>query len=78
MTERQAELILGEGRHSDADRIEHERLEAGDYSAKVHRVTVLGRPVEHNQSPETDDAKERTAWLGMDLVLRAPSTAHIA
>ncbi|WP_445270431.1 MobF family relaxase [Streptomyces sp. DSM 41634] len=78
VTERQAELLLGEGRHPDADRIEHERLEAGDDPAKARRATVLGRPIEHNQSPETDEAKERTPWLGMDLVFRAPSTAHIA
>ncbi|WP_331756408.1 MobF family relaxase [Streptomyces sp. NBC_01568] len=78
VTERQAELLLGEGRHPDADRIEHELLEVGDDPAKARRATVLGRPIEHNQSPETDEAKERTAWLGMDLVFRAPSTAHIA
>ncbi|MFG2298572.1 hypothetical protein [Streptomyces sp. NPDC048603] len=29
MTERQGELLLGEGRHSDADRIERERLAVG-------------------------------------------------
>ncbi|MFD9535387.1 MobF family relaxase [Streptomyces sp. NPDC060010] len=78
VTERQAELLLGEGRHPDADRIERERLAAGDTPAKARRATVLGRPIEHNQSPETDQAKKRTAWLGMDLVFRAPSTVHIA
>ncbi|MGW0929046.1 MobF family relaxase [Streptomyces sp. NPDC002644] len=53
MSERQAELLLGEGRHPDADRIERELLEK---------------------------AKERTRtrWLAMDLVFRAPSTAHVA
>ncbi|MFF3431383.1 MobF family relaxase [Streptomyces sp. NPDC002602] len=78
VSERQAELLLGEGRHPDADRIERERLAAGDTPAKARRATVLGRPIEHNQSPETEEAKERTAWLGMDLVFRAPSTVHIA
>ncbi|MDO0929777.1 MobF family relaxase [Streptomyces sp. TG1A-8] len=68
----------GEGRHPDADRIERERLEAGDDPAKARRATVLGRPIEHNRSPKTDKAKERTPWLAMDLVFRAPSTAHIA
>ncbi|WP_405812593.1 relaxase domain-containing protein (plasmid) [Streptomyces sp. NBC_01520] len=29
VAERQAELLLGEGRHPDADRIERERLAAG-------------------------------------------------
>ncbi|MGK3110568.1 MobF family relaxase [Streptomyces sp. WAC05858] len=78
VTERQAELLLGEGRHPDADRIERERLEAGDDPAKARRATVLGRPIEHNQSPETDKAKERTPWLAIDLTFRAPSTAQIA
>ncbi|QPI62322.1 relaxase domain-containing protein [Streptomyces malaysiensis subsp. malaysiensis] len=78
VTERQAELLLGEGRHPDADRIERERMEAGDDPAEARRVTVLGRPIEHNQSPETDKAKERTPRLAIDLTFRAPSTAQIA
>ncbi|MEV7856424.1 MobF family relaxase [Streptomyces sp. NPDC088183] len=78
VTERQAELLLGEGRHPDADRIERERLEAGDDPAKARRATVLGRPIEHNRSPKTEKAKERTPWLGMDLTFRPPPTAHIA
>ncbi|GAA3163766.1 MobF family relaxase [Streptomyces ramulosus] len=78
VTERQAELLLGEGRHPDADRIERERLEAGDDPATARRATVLGRPVEHSRSSETEKAKERTPWLAMDLTFRAPSTAHIA
>ncbi|MFE2609933.1 MobF family relaxase [Streptomyces mirabilis] len=78
VTERQAELLLGEGRHPDADRIERELLEEGRSPAKAQRATVLGRPIEHNKSPKTEKAKERTPWLAMDLVFRAPSTAHIA
>ncbi|MGZ2362371.1 relaxase domain-containing protein [Streptomyces sp. 372A] len=78
VSERQAELLLGEGRHPDADRIERERLEAGDDPAKARRATVLGRPIEHNRSPKTEKAKERTPWLGMDLTFRPPPTAHIA
>lgn len=78
VSERQAELLLGEGRHPDADRIERERLQAGDDPAKARRATVLGRPIEHNRSPKTEKAKERTPWLGMDLVFRPPPTAHIA
>ncbi|MFI5808360.1 MobF family relaxase [Streptomyces sp. NPDC051561] len=78
VTERQAELLLGEGRHPDADRIERELLAAGESPARARRATVLGRPIEHNQSPETEKAKERTPWLAMDLVFRAPSTAQIA
>ncbi|MGW3521788.1 MobF family relaxase [Streptomyces hydrogenans] len=78
VSERQAELLLGEGRHPDADRIERELLAQGKSPARARRATVLGRPIEHNRSPKTEKAKERTPWLAMDLVFRAPSTAHIA
>ncbi|MFF5456199.1 MobF family relaxase [Streptomyces sp. NPDC012950] len=78
VSERQAELLLGEGRHPDADRIERERLAQGESPARARRATVLGRPIEHNQSAETDKAKERTPWLAFDLVFRPPPTAHIA
>ncbi|MFD5474454.1 MobF family relaxase [Streptomyces sp. NPDC127105] len=77
VSERQAELLLGEGRHPDADRIERELLAQGESPARARRATVLGRPIEHNRSPKTEKAKERTPWLAMDLVFRAPSTAHI-
>ncbi|MBA9050542.1 MULTISPECIES: relaxase domain-containing protein [Streptomyces] len=78
VTERQAELLLGEGRHPDADRIEREFLAQGKSPAQARRATVLGRPIEHNRSPKTDKAKERSPWLGMDLTFRPPPTAHIA
>ncbi|MDX5564400.1 MobF family relaxase [Streptomyces sp. ID05-04B] len=78
VTERQAELLLGEGRHPDADRIEREQLAEGKSPARARRATVLGRPIEHNKSPKTDKAKERKPWLGMDLTFRPPPTAHIA
>ncbi len=39
---------------------------------------MLGRPIEHNRSPETDKAKEHTPWLGFDLTFRPSPTAHIA
>ncbi|MFE5669229.1 MobF family relaxase [Streptomyces niveus] len=78
VTERQAELLLGEGRHPDADRIERELLAEGKSPARARRATVLGRPIEHNRSPKTEKAKDRTPWLGMDLTFRPPPTAHIA
>ncbi len=78
VTERQAELLLGEGRHPDADRIERELLGQGESPDQARRATVLGRPIEHNQSAETDKAKERTPWLAFDLVFRPPPTAHMA
>ncbi|MFJ4060885.1 MobF family relaxase [Streptomyces albogriseolus] len=34
--------------------------------------------MEHNRSPKTDKAKERTPWLAFDLTFRPPPTAHIA
>ncbi|MEU6602893.1 MobF family relaxase [Streptomyces flaveolus] len=78
VSERQAELLLGEGRHPDADRIERELLARGKGPAQARRATVLGRPIEHNRSPKTDKAKERIPWLGMHLVFRPPPTAHVA
>ncbi|MDT0614410.1 MobF family relaxase [Streptomyces lancefieldiae] len=78
VTERQAELLLGEGRHPDADRIERELLAQGKSPEQARRVTVLGRPIEHNRSPKTDKAKERIPWLAFDLTFRPPPTAHIA
>ncbi|MFE5096684.1 MobF family relaxase [Streptomyces sp. NPDC056638] len=78
VTERQAELLLGEGRHPGADRIERDLLAEGKSPARARRATVLGRPIEHNRSPKTDKAKERIPWLGMHLVFRPPPTAHIA
>lgn len=39
---------------------------------------MLGRPIEHNRSPKTDKAKERTPWLAFDLTFRPPPTVHIA
>ncbi len=78
VTERQAELLLGEGRHPDADRIERELLAQGKSPVQARRATALGRPIEHNKSPKTEKAKERTPWLGFDLTFRPPPTAHVA
>ncbi|GGQ85558.1 hypothetical protein GCM10010250_65960 [Streptomyces althioticus] len=78
VTERQSELLLREGRHPDADRIERELVVQGKSPAQAWRATVLGRPIEHSRSPKTDKAKERTPRLGFDLTLRPPPTAHLA
>ncbi|MFE5512174.1 MobF family relaxase [Streptomyces sp. NPDC056529] len=78
VSERQAELLLGEGRHPDADRIERELLAQGKSPEQARRATVLGRPIEYNRSPKTVKAKERIPWLAFDLVFRPPPTAHIA
>ncbi|MFF2514377.1 hypothetical protein [Streptomyces sp. NPDC058086] len=68
VTERQAELLLGEGRHPDADRIERERRDAGLDPKAARRATVLGRPIEQIEN----------AVLALDLGFRAPSTAQVA
>lgn len=39
---------------------------------------MLDRPCEHNRSPKTDKAGERTPWLAFDLVFRPPPTVHLA
>lgn len=78
VTERQVELLLGEGRHPDADRIERELQAQGRSPACARRATVLGRPIEHNHSPKTDKAKQRVPWLGMHWTFRPPPAAHIA
>lgn len=78
VTGRQAELLLGEGRHPDADRVERELLAQRESLDRARWATVLGRPIEHNQSPRTEKAKARTPWVAMDLVFRASSTAQIA
>ncbi|MFI5634823.1 relaxase domain-containing protein [Streptomyces sp. NPDC051664] len=65
-SERQAELLLGECRDPDADRIECELLTAGESPAAAQRATVLGRPVGDIASPR----------LALDLVFGTPPTAH--
>lgn len=71
------ELLLGEGRRPDTDRIESELLAEGRNPARARRATVLGRPIEHNQAPKIDKAKERTPWLAFDMMFRPPPTAHM-
>ena len=73
VTERHAELLLGEGRHPDADRIERELLAQGKSPAQARRATVLGRPIEHNRSPKTDKAKEHTPPAGLRPDVPAPA-----
>ncbi|MER5466396.1 MobF family relaxase [Streptomyces sp. NPDC002668] len=64
VTEQQAELLFGEGRHPDADRIERELLAAGETPAAARRATVLGRAVADIISPV----------LALDLVFRPQAT----
>ncbi|MET9587068.1 MobF family relaxase [Streptomyces sp. NPDC006539] len=64
VTERQAELLFGEGRHPDADRMEHEFLDDGADPETARPTTVLGQPVE-----ETEKRKQ-TPLLALDFVFR--------
>ncbi|WP_329391543.1 relaxase domain-containing protein (plasmid) [Streptomyces sp. NBC_01351] len=68
VTERQAELLFGEGRHPDADRIERERLDEGADLETARRDTVLGQPIEEIQR------RKQTPLLAFDFVFRAQAS----
>lgn len=62
--ERELELLFGELRHPDADRIERERLAGGDDPASARLVTVLGQPVEEIEQ------RDLVPLLGLELVFQ--------
>lgn len=64
VSERQLELLFGEGRHPDADRIERGLLDDGVDAATARRLTVLGQPIEEIE------ARKQTPLLGMDFTFR--------
>ncbi|HET6355924.1 MobF family relaxase [Streptomyces sp.] len=64
VTERQAELLFGEGRHPDADRMERELLDDGADPEMARLATVLGQPVEEIEK------RKQTALLAFDFVFR--------
>ncbi|MFF8696777.1 MobF family relaxase [Streptomyces sp. NPDC015144] len=64
VSERQMELLFGEGRHPDADRIERGLLDGGVDTATARRLTVLGQPLEEIE------ARKQTPVLGMDFTFR--------
>lgn len=68
--ERQMELLFGEGRHPDADRIERDLLDDGVDAATARRRTVLGQPIEEIE------ARKQTPLLGMDFTFR-PQTSLV-
>lgn len=59
VTERQAQLLLGEGRHPDADRIERELLAQGVSLGKARRATVTGQA--HRAQPVAGDGGRQGA-----------------
>ncbi|MEU7088110.1 MobF family relaxase [Streptomyces achromogenes] len=62
--ERQLELLFGEGRHPDADRIERGLLNDGVDAATARRRTVLGQPIEEIE------ARKQTPLLALDFTFR--------
>lgn len=64
VTERQAELVFGEGRHPDADRMERELLDDGADPETARLTTVLGQPVEEIEK------RKQTPLLALDFVFR--------
>ncbi|MER6103680.1 MobF family relaxase [Streptomyces sp. NPDC001832] len=64
VTERQMELVFGEGRHPDADWIERELLDYGADPETARLATVLGQPIEEIEK------RKQTPLLALDFVFR--------
>ncbi|MEU2556837.1 MobF family relaxase [Streptomyces sp. NPDC013313] len=64
VSERQMELLFGEGRHPDADRIERDLLDDGADPATARLATVLGQPIEEIE------ARKQTPLLALDFTFR--------
>ncbi|GAA1149117.1 MobF family relaxase [Streptomyces javensis] len=64
VTQRQMELLFGEGRHPDADRMERERLDDGVDPDTARLKTVLGQPIEEIEQ------RKQTPLLALDFVFR--------
>ncbi|MEV6383147.1 MobF family relaxase [Streptomyces sp. NPDC051773] len=64
VTERQMQLLFGEGRHPDADRMERKLLDDGEDPETARRATVLGQPIE-----EIEQRKQKPL-LALDFVFR--------
>lgn len=64
VSERQMELVFGQGRHPDADRIEGHLLDDGVDPATARRATVLGQPIEEIE------ARKQTPLLALDFTFR--------
>ncbi|GAA3381076.1 hypothetical protein GCM10020367_70910 [Streptomyces sannanensis] len=64
VSERQMALMFGQGRHPDADRIEHGLLDDGADPATARLATVLGQPIEEIE------ARKQTPLLALDFTFR--------
>jgi hypothetical protein len=61
VSERQMELVFGQGRHPDADRIERDLPDDGADPATARLATVLARPIEEIE------ARKQTPLLALDF-----------
>jgi conjugative relaxase-like TrwC/TraI family protein len=64
VSERQMELVFGQGRHPDADRIERDLLDDGADPDTARLATVLGQPIEEIE------ARKQTPLLALDFTFR--------
>ncbi|MGW5679326.1 MobF family relaxase [Streptomyces sp. NPDC003860] len=64
VSERQMELVFGQGRHPDADRIERHLLDDGADPATARLATVLGQPLEEIE------ARKQTPLIALDFTFR--------
>lgn len=64
LTERQMELVFGQGRHPDADRIERELLDDGADPETARLATALGQPIEEIEK------RKATPLLALDFTFR--------
>lgn len=64
VTQRQMELLFGEGRHPDADRMERERLDDSVDPDTARLEAVLGQPIEEIEK------RKQTPLLALDFVFR--------
>ncbi|MEU9617017.1 MobF family relaxase [Streptomyces sp. NPDC048209] len=71
VSERQMELVFGQGRHPDADRIEQHLLGDGVGPAAARRATVLGQPIEEIE------ARKQTPLLALDLTFRPQASLTV-
>ncbi|MER6127862.1 MobF family relaxase [Streptomyces sp. NPDC001795] len=68
VTQRQMELLYGQGRHPDADRMERELLDDGTAPETARLATVLGQPVEDIEK------RKLTPLFAVDFVFRAQAS----
>ncbi|MFJ4972707.1 MobF family relaxase [Streptomyces sp. NPDC088755] len=68
VTERQMELVFGQLRHPDADRIERELLDDGADPETARLATVLGQPVEEIER------RKVTPLVALDFTFRAQAS----